>query len=112
MNLDEMTIGQYKEMRSLFGRQKSAKDIKDGGIRIVVLQRGWVAIGRFSQQGEECKLSPAATIRVWGTTKGLGELVDGPTASTKLDLTNSILFNEASCILMIPASEEVWKSKF
>lgn len=111
MNIDTMTIGQYKELRELFGKANSSKSIEDGGIRIVVLQRGWVAIGKFSQQEEECKLSPAATIRVWGTTKGLGELVEGPTSTTKLDLCPSILFNEASCILMMPANESVWKSK-
>ena len=45
-----------------------------GTIRIVILQRGWVAVGYFSQEGSQCKLERAAMIRNWGTSKGLGHL--------------------------------------
>ena len=57
----------------------------DGDIKIVVLQRGWVYIGRFERNGNDCKLHNAYCIRVWGTTKGLQELVNGATSSTILD---------------------------
>ena len=45
----------------------------EGDIKIVILQRGWVMIGRFEKNGSECKLHDASVIRNWGTTKGLGE---------------------------------------
>ena len=56
--------------------QPSKNLLKD--IRIVILQRGWVAVGRFSQSGSDCILEQASIIRKWGTTKGLGEIVSGP----------------------------------
>lgn len=58
---------------------------KSDDIRIVVLQRGWVVIGRWSTTGDMCAVDDASVIRVWGTTKGLGELRSGPTPSTTLD---------------------------
>lgn len=114
MEIDKMTIGELKEIQALLSPKPTARKIKtleNGGFRIVVLQRGWVAVGKFSQVGDECKLSPAATIRVWGTSKGLGELVEGPTSSTKLDPAPEILFNESTSILMIPVKEEKWVNK-
>ena len=54
-------------------------------VRIVILQRGWVAVGRFSQDGSACVLEQASIIRKWGTEKGLGQLVSGPLANTTLD---------------------------
>ena len=56
-----------------------------GDIKIVVLQRGWIYVGRFERNGNDCKLHNASCIRTWGTTKGLQELVNGITSTTKLD---------------------------
>ena len=62
--------------------------VSEGDVKIVLLQRGWVMVGRFERKGSDCKLSNASVIRNWGTTKGLGEIAeDGPTSSTKLDPT-------------------------
>ena len=44
-----------------------------------------IYIGRFERNGNDCKLHNAYNIRTWGTTKGLCELVNGATSSTKLD---------------------------
>lgn len=58
----------------------------NGDVKIVVLQRGWVYVGYFTRDdGTGCKLTNASNIRVWGTTKGLPELVNGPTKATVLD---------------------------
>ncbi len=48
-----------------------------GDLKIVVLQRGWVMIGKFERNGSECKLHNASVIRCWGTTKGLGVFLIG-----------------------------------
>jgi hypothetical protein len=56
----------------------------DSEVRIVVLQRGWVLVGRYREDGDRVLLSDAHVIERWGTTKGLGELVHGPTADTRL----------------------------
>ncbi len=54
--------------------------------QIVVLQHGWVIVGDVTQNGDYLTIDNASVIRVWGTTKGLGEIAnDGPTSKTKID---------------------------
>ncbi len=57
-------------------------------IRIIVLDRGYVFVGRCPDP-ESCGLwltvTDARCIRGWGTTEGLGELCSGPTTATRLD---------------------------
>lgn len=62
-----------------------------GDIKIVILQRGWIYVGRFERIGNDCKLSNAYNIRTWGTTKGLAELVNGVTNATKLDKCEGVV---------------------
>lgn len=82
----------------------------DGGIRIVILQRGWVFVGRFYQSGSDCVLEDGFNIRVWGTTKGLGEIAsDGPTSSTKLDKIPTTRFHELTVIATLDCDEKIWK---
>ncbi len=78
-------------------------------IRVVVLQRGWVMVGRFSQDGERCLLRGASVVRRWGTTKGLGELAaGGPLSSTVLDPCGEVQFHELTVVASIRASEDAW----
>lgn len=81
-------------------------------IRIVILQRGWVMIGRYERDGDNCKLHNAAVIRIWGTTRGLGELaLNGPTTETKIDPTNGLVeFHRLTEIATIVAEESKWKN--
>lgn len=81
-----------------------------GDVKIVILQRGWVMVGRLEKKGSECKLHNASVIRTWGTTKGLGELSNGPTPSTKLDKCNgAVEFHELTVIAMLSCNNENWK---
>ena len=82
----------------------------DGDIKIVVLQRGWVMVGRFERDGSECKLHGASVIRNWGTTKGLGEIASGgPTASTKIDPTNGLVeFDYLTVVATIACNPVAW----
>ena len=84
-----------------------------GDIKIVILPRGWVAIGHFRQEGTQCFLDKAATIRRWGTTKGLGQLAqEGPLKDTILDKCPlGIEFHELTIIAKISCREDVWASK-
>lgn len=78
-------------------------------VKIAILQRGWVFVGKFSKVGSVCKLSNAQNIRIWGTTKGLGELAeDGPTSSTKMDKVNDVTFHELSIVALIDCDKKVW----
>jgi hypothetical protein len=85
-----------------------------GKIRIVILQRGWVAVGYFSQEpnSPKCVLEKAAIIRSWGTTKGLGEIaVKGPLQNTILDPVPNLMFHELTSVAIIDCVEDVWKKK-
>lgn len=83
-----------------------------GEIKIVVLQRGWVVVGYMERNGNTCTLKKASVIRVWGTTKGLGEIaIGGPTSSTKLDKCNGLVkFDHLTMVLSIDCKEEAWKA--
>ena len=81
----------------------------DGDIKIVVLQRGWIYIGRFERIGNDCKLHNAYNIRSWGTTKGLPELVNGATASTELDKCEGIVeFDWLTVVHTITVNKAKW----
>ena len=80
-------------------------------IRFVVLQRGWVLVGRYSEKGDRGYLDGASVIRKWGTSKGLGELVNGPLttgqyAPTVLDKCNGqVEFLLDTTILMLKVNK-------
>lgn len=82
-----------------------------GPVKIVVLQRGWVMVGYYKREGDNCSLERASVIRNWGSTRGLGEIAaDGPTSSTKLDPTNGLVeFHQLTVVVMINANEAKWK---
>lgn len=69
--------------------------------RILVLQRGWVVVGKYSLEGDECILTDASVIRRWGTTKGLGELINGPLNSTVLDPCGTVRAHKLAVIMQI-----------
>jgi hypothetical protein len=82
----------------------------DGDIKIVILQRGWIYIGRFEKNGNDCRLHNAYCIRTWGTTKGLCELVNGATSSTKLDKCEGIVeFDWLTVVHTITVNSSKWK---
>jgi hypothetical protein len=62
-------------------------------VRIVVLQRGWIHIGRWEDKGNgQIELHNSYNIQSWGTTKGLGELCTGPTTKTVLNKNEGIVY--------------------
>jgi len=110
MNIDELTLGQIKEIKSIScGEQKSYSKCNDG-LYIVVLQRGWVVVGNRTKHGEYFKLKNAAVIRVWGTDKGLGQLaLEGPQSNTKLDKSTDIEYHELTTVLSMECNKDAWK---
>lgn len=86
-------------------------------IQIVVLQRGWVYVGRFSQKGEQCHLTNAFNIRRWGTEFGLGEIAEkGPipegvgNGPTNLDKNSDLHFHEMTVVVRMDVDESKWES--
>ncbi len=83
----------------------------DGEIRIVILQRGWVVVGRVFQSGVELRVENGYVVRVWGTSKGLGEIAtNGPTEKTILDPIPTLIAHEGSVIAQIQCSE-FWRAR-
>jgi hypothetical protein len=77
--------------------------------RIVVLQRGWVAVGDYTETENEVQLDNAAIIRRWGTEEGLGELAaNGPTKSTVLDPCPIIRTHKLAVVLSMEIVEDKW----
>ena len=84
-----------------------------GDIKIVILQRGWIMVGRFEKNGTDCKLHDASVIRSWGTTKGLGEIAkNGVTDKTILDKCYGVVeFDYLTVVAMVACENNKWKNK-
>ena len=81
----------------------------EGDIKIAVLDRGFVYVGCVSNENDFLILKSAKNIRVWGTTKGLGELVNGPVNGTKLDNVGTVRVPCRALISLIDVDQSVWK---
>ena len=77
-------------------------------INIVVLDRGFVYVGRTKVEGDFVTITEAKNIRRWGTTRGLGELVNGPTKDTKLDPVGTVEAPLRALISLVSVEEEKW----
>ncbi|MFB3910421.1 MAG: hypothetical protein ACE15D_18685 [Candidatus Eisenbacteria bacterium] len=83
-------------------------------IRIVILQRGWVTVGEYETLdgavgADQRRLVNAKVIRRWGTTKGLGELVDGPLPNTILDPAGEVRFHALGEVASIVVNAKKWR---
>jgi len=90
---------------------KAAKDMEpaSGDVKIIVLDRGFVYVGRVTLEADFCMIRQAMNIRAWGTTKGLGELVNGPTSATKVDSVGTVKAPLRAVISIIDTKEGAWK---
>ena len=86
---------------------------QEGVTKIVILQRGWIMVGKFERKDSECKLYDASVIRNWGTTKGLGEIAEnGPTKDTKLDKCyGTVEFDYLTVVATIACKEDIWQKE-
>jgi hypothetical protein len=71
--------------------------------QIVVLQRGWVVVGRVHRDGDELTITDSSVIRRWGTTQGIGELANGPLADTVLDPAGVVRAHVLTVVMSIDA---------
>ena len=89
--------------------RKDAVPDTAGDVKIAVLDRGFVYVGRVSYEGDFLILTNAKNIRKWGTTKGLGELVNGPLAETALDTVGTVRAPMRALISLIDVVGAKWK---
>ena len=89
--------------------QEKPNSSENGDWKIVVLQRGWVAVGKYHRNGTECRLEGASVIRRWGTKNGLGELaLNGPTSETVLDESGTIRFHLGAEVCRLDCKTTNW----
>ena len=82
-------------------RHSNARSLIEGK-HIVILDRGFVYVGSCRKDGDVLCIDGAKNIRRWGTTNGLGELRNGPLATTVLDVVGTVLAPWHSVQHLIP----------
>lgn len=88
----------------------AASENAGSDVRICILQRGWVMVGKYSKKDSQVILDGGSVIRTWGTTKGLGEIAfGGPTKDTKLDSIPQTQWHELTEIATLKCNAEKWK---
>lgn len=98
-------------------RYVAEKPATPGTLKIVVFPRGWILVGNAEYVYEDgspssIRLTNASVIRLWGTTKGLGEIaLNGPTSKTVLDSCGTVTSPIQSILLVIDCEESKWTSK-
>lgn len=116
IDIENMTIKEIRELQKLLGSlgtsQSSVATIEiDCGVKIAILQRGWVCVGRYIKSGDERRLECASVIRIWGTTSGLGEIASGgPTNLTRLDPAGTVRFHALAEVASIDCESKKWKA--
>ena len=79
------------------------------GFAIVVLDRGFVYVGKVRVGDGWCRVDEARNIRTWGTKRGLGELaLKGPTTETVLDDVGALEAPIHALIHVIDTEEKLW----
>lgn len=106
----EDKIEKIKDILELDCCESEESDHFGGGIKIIVLQRGWVIIGKYSQKGNIGKIDKGYVIRRWGTDAGIGQLaIEGKRSETVLDKIPSTKFHILTTIAMFDCSYDKWK---
>lgn len=113
MNLNDITLGDLEKLRPFFSTPAKTVSAEDCACeiktQIVILNRGWVVVGRVRKDRSEIIISSASVIRLWGTTKGLGEIASsGPTSSTKLDPCPDITAHELAVVGRMDCDPTKW----
>ena len=92
---------------------KPSAEVCESPIKIVILQRGWVVIGRYAEiENDMCVLTDAYVIRRWGTSEGLGQLaLEGKQSETKLEKTGVVKFHKLTTVAMIDCDTKKWNKE-
>ena len=81
-----------------------------GAIQIVVLERGYIYVGQFENDGTCVTIQNARCIIRWGTTSHLGQLKNGPLETTKLGDACTVRCSTSQVIHCIEVDQDVWSS--
>lgn len=116
MNLDDLTLGQARELARQFSGCSVPKaeqsKIVPLGWNIVVLDRGFVYVGEVREVDEKwIIIEHAQNIRRWGTQgKGLGALANGPLPETVLDKCPTVRAYRDEVKHFLAVEEKSWSA--
>ena len=79
------------------------------GWQICVVDNGFVFVGLCDNNAPETVLiQHVKQLRRWGTEHGLGQLVEGPTPNTIMDVIPVILVPRSRVVFTIPVNADKW----
>ena len=105
-----LSLSEVRELLCLSSAPQPGPAAREAKLQIAVLDRGWVFVGRCSYDGDLLVIDNARCVRVWGTTRGLGEIaLNGPTGKTVLDSAGRVTTNGRSVVCLIDCKESSWK---
>lgn len=85
--------------------------MSDAKLKIVILDRGFVLVGRVTVDGDWVHVTSASIIRRWGTSKGLGELaMRGPLSETTLDPIGTVRSPLRALIGLVDCEAANWSA--
>lgn len=93
----EITTQELSELLNSRQKQVEGQTTKQAesnkGLCIVILDRAYIYVGELTLIPDEqlIRVDNAFNIRIWGTSKGLSELINGPTQTTIYDKTGTVL---------------------
>ncbi len=111
MTIDNLTFGELKQIAAMFGAgaiAPCAKPRDDHGMAMVIADRGHVWVGKVTTDADWAHIEGGRIIRLWGTTKGLNELVKGPLSGTKVDSPADLKVSRKAIIAIVPVEAEKW----
>ena len=85
-------------------------DAANGNIKIVVLERGFVYVGSYSEEADTVTITNARCIVRWGTTMHLAELTNGPLPNTRLGNRCTVKARIGQVIYTLEVNQDVWDS--
>jgi hypothetical protein len=111
MKIEDLTLAQVTAIAKI-GKETASCDSYSQGAKkqIVVLDRGFVYVGDVSIDRDFVVIEHAKNIRVWGTTKGLGELRGGPLSNTTLDDVGTVRAPVRALIHLIDVDSGKWNA--
>jgi hypothetical protein len=81
-------------------------------VQIVIAPRGWIFIGYVYLDAalKNLVINKCNVIRTWGTSKGIGELINGPLSGTKLDKCGTTRIPIDAVIAQIDCEDLKWQT--
>ncbi len=81
----------------------------ESSIEIVVIDHGFVYVGRCEYQAHSVTIHGARCLIRWGTTEHLGQLRNGPRDETKLGASCTVEVKQARINHVIEVDQDAWK---